>query len=153
MSHKIILLFIMLLSVTGKSFGALQIEGGDTSEMSAPLPFNFNDPGAASYSVGAFEGKPRHHWCVVHKVGLGVMAAGGTTALLGAILISTAPSSDKQGLFPTGQALSGLGMEVLGVLATVAGAPLLIGGSIHDQKKWRYGFVGPKGGVGVAYNF
>ena len=156
MKHKIALLAIMLIiAASGRSFGALQVEGSDTSDVSSLPPFNFNEPDAVNFSAAnfAYQGH-HHHWCVVHKVGLGVMAAGGTTALIGAILISTAPSSDKDGLFPTGQALSGLGMEVLGLLATVAGAPLLIGGSIHDQRKWSVGFVGPKSNqVGIAYNF
>jgi len=145
---------LLLMATAGRSFGALQVEDSDTSDVSSSQPFNFNEPEAVRYSAADNDHhKPRRHWCVVHEVGLGMVTAGGTTALLGAVLISTAPTADKQGLFPTGQALSGLGMEVLGLLTTVAGAPLLIGGSIHDQKKWRYGFVGPKGAMGVAYNF
>ena len=155
MKYKIVLLsLVFLISAAGRSLGALQVEDSDTSDVSSSQPFNFNEPEAVRYSAADNDyHKPRRHWCAVHEVGLGMVTVGGTTALLGAVLISTAPTADTQGIFPKGQALSGLGMEVLGLLTTVAGAPLLIGGSIHDQKKWRYGFVGPKGGVGVAYNF
>jgi len=155
MKHKIALLFILLLIATaGKSYGMLQVEDSDTSDVRSSQPFNFNEPEAVRYSASYLDRhKSRRHWCAVHEVGLGMVTVGGTTALLGAVLISTAPTADTQGIFPTGQALSGLGMEVLGLLTTVAGAPLLIGGSIHDQKKWRYGFVGPKGAMGVAYSF
>ncbi len=155
MIYKIALLSIVLLiATTGRSFGMLQAEDSDTSDVSSSQPFNFNDPAAVKYTAGVDAHKRWHHWCVVHKVGLGIVTVGGATFLTGALVFATASSSEKNAeFFPTGQALTGIGLELLALLETVAGAPLLIGGSIHDQKKWRYGFVGPKGGLGIAYNF
>jgi hypothetical protein len=156
MKYKTALLALaFLIATAGKSFGMLQVEDTDTSDVRSSQPFNFNEPEAVRYSAAGLDRHKRwRHWCVVHKAGLGIVTAGGVTFLTGALVFATAPGSEQHAeFFPTGQALTGLGLEVLALLETIAGAPLLIGGSIHDQKKWRYGFVGPKGGVGVAYSF